>query len=39
MGVAMFATLPGHHHFSILDELSSPEGALTHALLKLVKAA
>ena len=32
-------TLPGHHHFSILDELSSPEGALTHALLKLVKAA
>lgn len=29
-------TLPGHHHFSILDELSNPGGALTGELLKLV---
>ena len=29
--------LPGHHHFSILDELSAPNGALTHALLTLIK--
>ena len=30
-------TLPGHHHFSILDELAHPDGALTHALVDLVK--
>jgi arylformamidase len=31
-------TLPGHHHFSILDELTRPDGALTGALAHLVKA-
>jgi arylformamidase len=30
-------TLPGHHHFSILDELASPDGALTDALMDLIK--
>lgn len=29
-------TLPGHQHFSMLDELSSPGGALTSALRDLV---
>ena len=28
--------LPGHHHFSILDELASPDGALTRELLALI---
>jgi len=32
------AVLPGHHHFSILDELSRPEGAITRALVELSKA-
>ncbi len=27
--------LPGHHHFSILDELRRPEGAITRALVEL----
>jgi len=31
--------LPGHHHFSILNELSAPDGALTQALLGLIKTA
>ena len=31
--------LPGHHHFSILDELTRPDGALTLALVELVKSA
>jgi arylformamidase len=30
-------TLPGHHHFSILDELARPDGALTEALANLIK--
>jgi len=30
--------LPGHHHFSILDELARPDGALTDALVELVAA-
>jgi arylformamidase len=30
--------LPGHHHFSILDEISRPEGAITHALVELIDA-
>ena len=29
-------TLPGHHHFSILDELGRPEGAITRALREMV---
>jgi arylformamidase len=29
-------TLPEHHHFSILDELSDPGGALTRALMELI---
>jgi arylformamidase len=29
--------LPGHHHFSILNELARPDGALTNALLDLVR--
>src|SRR3984893_7876888 len=28
--------LRGHHHFSILDELSDPNGALTRALVELI---
>jgi arylformamidase len=28
--------LPGHHHFSILDELAQPDGALTRMLVDLV---
>jgi arylformamidase len=28
--------LPGHHHFSILDELAKPDGALTAELLCLM---
>jgi arylformamidase len=31
--------LPGYHHFSILDELAKPDGALTRALVELVKSA
>ncbi|HEY0219914.1 MAG TPA: alpha/beta hydrolase [Afipia sp.] len=29
--------LPGHHHFSILDELAKPDGLITHELLKLIE--
>jgi arylformamidase len=29
-------TLPGHHHFSILDELQSPDGALTKAVVQMI---
>jgi arylformamidase len=29
--------LPGHHHFSILDELGAPDGAITQALRELVE--
>lgn len=28
--------LPGHHHFSILDEIARPDGALTRELLALI---
>ncbi len=28
--------LPGHDHFSILDELASPDGAMTRKLVKLI---
>ena len=28
--------LPGHHHFSILDELESPDGALTKAIVQMI---
>jgi hypothetical protein len=31
--------LPGHHHFSILDELTHSDGALTRALVELIKSA
>jgi arylformamidase len=31
--------LPGHHHFSILDEIAKPDGALTRALVELVRTA
>ena len=30
-------TLPGHHHFSILDEIAKPDGALTRALMELIR--
>jgi arylformamidase len=30
--------LPRHHHFSILDELSRPEGAITRALMEISRA-
>jgi arylformamidase len=37
LGVAMaLHVLPGHHHYSILDELARPDGALTGELLRLV---
>lgn len=36
---ASLAFLPGHHHFSILNELARPDGALTQALLDLIAAA
>jgi arylformamidase len=29
--------MPGHHHFSILDELRRPEGAITRALVELAR--
>jgi arylformamidase len=31
-------TLPGHHHFSILDEIQRPDGAITRALCELIRA-
>jgi arylformamidase len=31
--------LPGRHHFSILDELAKPDGALTRALMELIRSA
>lgn len=31
--------LPGLHHFSILDELAKPDGALTRALMELIRSA
>jgi arylformamidase len=37
LGMAMALTvLPGHHHYSILDELARPDGALTRELVRLV---
>jgi arylformamidase len=30
--------LPGRHHYSILDELSRPDGAITRALVELIGA-
>ena len=30
--------LPGHHHFSIMEELARPDGAITRALVELSKA-
>jgi arylformamidase len=36
LGVPMMLWVsPGHHHFSILDDLASADGALTHELLRL----
>jgi arylformamidase len=35
---ASLMLLPGHHHFSILEELSRPDGALTLRLLDLIAA-
>jgi arylformamidase len=32
-------TLPGHHHFSVLEELAKPDGALTRELRELIAAA
>ncbi|HEY0233869.1 MAG TPA: alpha/beta hydrolase [Afipia sp.] len=29
--------LPGHHHFSILDELANPDGLIARELLKLIE--
>ena len=31
--------LPGHHHFSILDEIAKPDGALTNMLVELIATA
>jgi hypothetical protein len=31
------SVLPGRHHYSILDELSRPEGKITRALVKLIE--
>jgi arylformamidase len=30
------SVLPGHHHFSIMDEIARPDGALTRDLLELI---
>ncbi len=30
--------LPGHHHYSILDELARPDGAIVRALLEMIQA-
>jgi arylformamidase len=39
LGVAIALTvLPGHHHYSILDELARADGALTRELVRLVAA-
>jgi arylformamidase len=36
-GLAVELTvLPGHHHFSILDELQAPDGAISRALCELI---
>jgi arylformamidase len=35
---ATLTILPGHNHFSILDEISRPDGAITRALLELIDA-
>jgi len=35
---ATLTVLPGHNHFSILDEISRPEGAITRALVELIGA-
>ena len=35
---ATLTVLPGHNHFSILDEISRPEGAITRALIELIDA-
>jgi hypothetical protein len=29
--------LPGLHHFSILEELSRPDGAIAHALVEMTR--
>jgi arylformamidase len=29
--------MPGHNHFTILDEISRPDGAITRALVELIK--
>jgi arylformamidase len=31
--------MPGHNHFTILDEISRPDGAITRALVELIAAA
>jgi arylformamidase len=31
------SVLPGRHHYSILNELSRPEGTITRALMKLTE--
>jgi hypothetical protein len=33
------AVLPAHNHFTILEELAAPEGALTEMLMELIRAA
>jgi arylformamidase len=36
---ATLRTLPGHHHFSILEELAKPDGAVTAELVRLASQA
>jgi arylformamidase len=31
--------MPGHNHFTILDEISKPDGAITRALVEMIEAA
>jgi arylformamidase len=31
--------MPGHNHFTILDEVTKPDGAITRALVEMAKAA
>jgi hypothetical protein len=29
--------MPGHNHFTILDEISRPDGAITRALVEMIQ--
>jgi len=35
---ARLSVLPGRHHFSIMEEIARPDGALTRELVELIAA-